>query len=73
MHHSERLIVEPTAVEQLVPVRTARLLTHPELTGIRTGLLIDLDVPRLTDGIVRLVRQYRGARCAAVVIAVAVP
>lgn len=48
--------MELKAVEQLAPVHKAQLLTYLKLTGIRTGLLINFNVPRLTDGIVRLVR-----------------
>jgi GxxExxY protein len=49
------LIVELKAVDKVLPVHGAQLLTYMKLTGIKTGLLINFNVPRLSDGIKRFV------------------
>lgn len=49
------MIVELKAVERVIPVHEAQLLTYMRLTGIRVGLLINFNVPVLKDGIYRRV------------------
>ena len=51
--YDNRVIVELKAVEQVIPVHEAQLLTYMRLTGIRVGLLINFNVPVLKDGIYR--------------------
>ena len=51
----ERLIVELKAVERLLPLHQAQLLTYMRLSGHLTGLLINFNVPVLKDGLKRLV------------------
>lgn len=51
----DRLIVELKAVSALLPVHGAQLLTYMRLSGIRTGLLLNFNVPRLREGIRRMV------------------
>ena len=53
--YDKRVIVELKAVERVIPVHEAQLLTYMRLTGIRVGLLINFNVPVLTDGIYRRV------------------
>jgi GxxExxY protein len=48
------LVVELKAVEFLLPVHTAQLLTYLKLSGHRLGFLINFNVPLLKDGIKRL-------------------
>jgi len=48
------VIVELKTVEALLPVHTAQLLTYLKLTGLKRGLLINFNVPRLADGIKRV-------------------
>jgi len=48
------VIVELKAVEKLLPIFEAQLLTYLKLTGKRVGLLINFNVPLLKDGIKRL-------------------
>lgn len=48
-----RVVVELKAVEQVLPVHEAQLLTYLKLTGIRVGLLINFNTPVLKDGIYR--------------------
>ena len=50
-----RVIVELKAVEQVLPVHEAQLLTYLKLTGIRVGLLLNFNTPVLKDGIYRRV------------------
>ena len=49
------LILELKSVEKLMPIHDAQLLTYLKLAGIRTGLLINFNVPLFKDGIKRMV------------------
>jgi GxxExxY protein len=51
----ERLLVELKAVEQVLPIHQAQLLTYLRLTGSRIGLLINFNVQLIRDGIKRLI------------------
>ncbi|HMB24476.1 MAG: GxxExxY protein [Chloroflexota bacterium] len=53
--YDKRVIVELKAVEHVIPVHEAQLLTYLRLTGIHVGLLINFNVPVLKDGIYRRV------------------
>lgn len=53
--YDKRVIVELKAVERVIPIHEAQLLTYMRLTGIRVGLLINFNVPMLKDGIYRRV------------------
>ena len=53
--YDKRVIVELKAVERVIPVHDAQLLTYMRLTGIRVGLLINFNVPVLKDGLYRRV------------------
>jgi len=50
----DRLVLELKAVEELRPIHKAQLLTYMKLAKIRTGLLINFHVQRLTSGIQRV-------------------
>jgi GxxExxY protein len=50
------VVVEVKAVDQMIPLYQAQVLTYIKLSGYRLGLLINFNVPRLRDGIQRLVR-----------------
>jgi GxxExxY protein len=50
-----KLIRELKAVERILPVHEAQLLTYLRLTGIHVGLLLNFNVPVLKNGIKRLV------------------
>lgn len=50
-----RLVVELKAVEKLLPIHEAQLLTYLRLSRTRVGLLINFNVPLLKDGIKRMV------------------
>ncbi len=52
----DRLVIaEIKAVERILPVHEAQLLTYLKLTGCGVGLLINFNVPRIKDGIRRMV------------------
>lgn len=53
--YDKRVIVELKAVERVLPVHEAQLLTYMRLTGIRVGLLMNFNVPVLKNGIYRRV------------------
>jgi GxxExxY protein len=48
------LIIELKAVENLMPVHRSQLLTYLRLSKIKTGLLINFNVPLIKQGIMRL-------------------
>lgn len=50
-----RVIVEVKAVERILPVHEAQLLTYLRLANKKVGLLLNFDVPVLRDGIRRKV------------------
>jgi GxxExxY protein len=51
----QQLVVELKAVERLLPVHEAQLLTYLKLTKTHVGLLINFNVPVLKDGLKRMV------------------
>ena len=55
MYVEKTIIVEIKAVEKLLPVHEAQLLTYMKLLKCRVGLLINFNVPVLKNGIKRLV------------------
>jgi len=50
----KRLIVELKAVEALLPVHTAQLLTYLKLSGYRLGLLVNFNSAIVKQGIKRI-------------------
>jgi GxxExxY protein len=53
--YERKVIVELKAVERVLPVHEAQLLTYMKLTGIRVGLLLNFNVLVLKNGIYRRV------------------
>jgi GxxExxY protein len=51
----DRLVVELKAVEMLLPVHEAQLLTYLRLSQTHVGLLINFNVSVLRDGVKRMV------------------
>ena len=51
----ERVIVELKAVERILPIHEAQLLTYLRLSGIRVGLLLNFNTRHLRQGIHRFV------------------
>ena len=59
-----RVIFELKAVEKLLPVHEAQLLTYMRLCQVRFGFLINFNVPVLKDGLKRLVNGFASVpRC----------
>ena len=50
-----RLVIELKATEGLTPLYTAQLLSYLRTTGHELGLLINFNVPRLKEGIRRVI------------------
>ena len=51
----DEVILELKAVERLLPIHQAQLLTYLKLAHKKVGLLINFNVPLLTQGIIRRV------------------
>lgn len=49
------LLLELKAIETLLPVHKAQLLTYMRLAGIKVGFLMNFNVPVLKNGLVRMV------------------
>jgi len=52
------IIIELKAVEFLLPVLEAQLLTYLKLADKRLGFLINFNVPKLVDGFKRMVNNF---------------
>jgi GxxExxY protein len=53
----DAVIVELKSVAKLLPIHDAQLLSYLKLSGYRVGLLINFRVPKLKDGIKRMVNN----------------
>lgn len=51
---AQRVLVEVKSVERILPIHQAQLLSYMKLLKVRVGLLINFNVTRLTDGVIRL-------------------
>ena len=58
------VVVEIKSVERLVPVHQAQLLTYVGLTGCPAGLLINFNVPKLVEGVKRVINPRHAANSA---------
>lgn len=56
------VIIENKAVEQLLPIHQAQLLTYLKLRNCTLGFLINWNVPLIKDGIKRLVNGYNAPK-----------
>lgn len=54
------VIVELKAVEKMNPIFEAQLISYLKLSNLQVGLLINFHVPRLKDGLKRIVNNYQG-------------
>jgi GxxExxY protein len=53
-----RIVVEVKAVEALLPIHRAQLLTYLKLLNLRFGLLINFNVETLIHGVRRVLNGY---------------
>ena len=53
------VVVEMKAVDHLLPVHQAQVLTYMRLLDCPAGLLINFNVPKLVDGVKRLINVAR--------------
>jgi len=53
----DTILVEIKAVDCLRPIHTAQVLTYLRLTGLKTGLLVNFNVPVLKNGLRRLTHK----------------
>ena len=51
------VVVEVKSVGKLAPIHDAQLLSYLKLGGYKLGLLLNFNVPRLKDGIRRIVNR----------------
>jgi GxxExxY protein len=56
-----RLILEIKAVEFILPVHEAQLITYLKLSGIETGLILNFNTVLMKEGIRRLFRSKQGS------------
>jgi len=54
-----KVIVELKAIENLMPIHEAQLLTYLKLSGLTLGLLVNFNVPMLKNGIKRIVNNFQ--------------
>lgn len=54
----DSLVVEVKAVETIIPVHSAQLLTYLKMSKKHLGLLINFHTIKLTDGVKRVVHQF---------------
>jgi GxxExxY protein len=52
----ERLLVELKTVERFLPIHRSQMLTYLKLSGLRQGLLINFNSPKLVDGLKSFLR-----------------
>jgi len=51
------VIVENKTVEKLMPIHEAQLLTYLKMKNYKLGFLLNWNVPRMKDGIKRMVNR----------------
>ena len=54
---NDNVVIELKSVEQVLPVHCAQLLSYLRLTNKPLGLLINFNVPRLVQGVRRIVNR----------------
>jgi len=55
---NNRVVVELKAVEKLMPLHTAQLLTYLKLSKLRLGFLLNFNVEHMRNGVKRVVNGY---------------
>lgn len=57
-----RIVIEAKAVEKLIPVFDAQLLTYLKLSGYPLGFLVNFNVPLIKDGLKRIILSAKNDR-----------
>jgi GxxExxY protein len=55
----DKVLVELKAIESVLPVHKAQVLSYIRETKHRIGLLINFHVPKLVDGVTRIINDHR--------------
>jgi len=55
---NDSVVLELKAVEKILPIHTAQLLSYLKLSGYRFGYLLNFNVVSMRDGIKRIVNGY---------------
>jgi GxxExxY protein len=55
---AECILVENTSVQAMPPVSEAQLLTYLKLSGHQLGFLVNWNIPRIKEGIKRMVNRF---------------
>jgi GxxExxY protein len=55
---ADQLVVELKAVEALLPVHKAQVISYLKVTKLRLGLLVNFNVPVLRNGIQRIIFSH---------------
>jgi len=58
----DEIIMEIKAVEKLLPIHEAQLLSYLRPSHLKVGLLMNFHVPVLKDGLKRIVNEFPDAR-----------
>ena len=53
------LILELKAVDAILPIHKAQLLTYLKLSNIQLGLLLNFNIPLMRDGVHRIVNELK--------------
>ncbi len=54
----DSVVVEIKSIETIAPIHKAQLISYLRLSGYKVGLLINFNVIKLKDGIVRIVNNF---------------
>jgi len=54
----DETVAELKAVDAILPIHEAQLLTYLRLSGCRVGLLLNFNVPVMKDGVKRMVLDF---------------
>jgi len=57
------IIIENKSIEEFLPVHQAQTITYLKLSGLSLGFLINWNVPRLIDGLRRVVLNHPSRLC----------
>ena len=49
-----KVLLELKSIDQLMPIHTSQVITYLKLTGLKTALLINFNVPTLKSGLKRI-------------------